>query len=103
MDLVVIGVYAPPSEQHRAHDAVPTEIQGIGRQISDTASSTSGYDANLNSATPSGMKPGTVIGYKNLTLEPQGGPHCSSRLISTDPNFVLAPGTVLLLVPRKLE
>lgn len=103
MDLVVIGVYAPPGEQRMAHDAVPTEIEGIGRQISDTASSTSGYDANLSAAMPSGVKPGIVIGYKNLSLEPQGGPHCSSRLISTDPNLVLTPGTVLLLVRRTVE
>jgi hypothetical protein len=103
MKLDVIGVYAPPSEQVRAHNAVPTEVNGIGRQISDTAASTGGYDAILNSTSPHGVRSGTVVGYKNMTLEPQGGPHCTSRLTSTDPNLVLGPGTILLLVPRQLE
>jgi hypothetical protein len=103
MKLVVIGVYAPPSNQVRAHDTVPTEVNGSGRQISDTAGATSGYDAILNSTSPRAVRPGTVVGYKNMTLESQGGPHCSSRLTSTEPNLVLAPGTILLLVPRQLE
>lgn len=103
MKLVVIGIYAPASAQVRTHDAVPTEVNGIGRQISDAAASTGGYDALLNSASPRGVRPGTVLGYENMTLEPQGGPHCSSRLTSRDPNLVLAPGTILLLVPRQQE
>ena len=103
MKLVVIGVYAPPSEQVRAHNAVPTEINGIGRQISETVASTNGYDAILNPTSPRGVKPGMVVGYKDLILEPQGGPHCSSRLTSTNRNLVLVPGTILLLVPRQNE
>jgi hypothetical protein len=79
---------------------VPTEVNGIGRQISDTVAATSGYDAVLNSTSLRMVKPGIDAGYKGMTLEPQGGPHRKSRLTSTGPNLVLVPGTILLLVPR---
>ena len=100
LKLVVIGVFAPPAEQARGHDAVPTEVQGGTRQISDTAASTRGYDANLNPAGPLRVSPGRVFGFKNLKLEPQGGPQCSARFTSPIRNLVLPPGTVLLLTVR---
>src|SRR5579863_10435155 len=52
MQMVVIGVFAPPGEQVRALNAVPTEVEGGARQITDTVASTSGYDANLDPAWP---------------------------------------------------
>ena len=97
MRLVVIGVFAPPDEQGRGHDAVPTEVQGGARQISDAAASTSGYDAKLNAAMPLRVSPGSVFGFKNLKLESLAGPQCSARFTSTNHNLVLPPGTVLLL------
>jgi hypothetical protein len=100
MKLVVIGVFAPPDEQPRGHDAVPTEVQGGAHQISDTEASTSGYDAKLNPAGPVRVSPGSVFGFKNLKLEPQAGPQCSARFTSTNRNLVLPPGTVLLLTVR---
>lgn len=103
LKFVVIGVYAPPDKNFRGHDAVPTEVHDRSRQISETATSTEGYDANLNSDSRRGVRPGMVVGYSRLTLEPQGGPHCSSRLISTDSKLVLVPGTILLLVPHSEE
>jgi hypothetical protein len=39
-----------------------------------------------------------VLGYKNVKLEPQGGPQCSAKLTSTDRNIELAPGAILLMV-----
>lgn len=103
MKLALFGVFAPRGEQPRGHNAVPTELQGSSRQISDTAASTDGYDADLGAAFPSGVKPGTVMGFRNIRLEPQGGPRCSARLTSNDSEIVFPPGTILLLAPRTEE
>jgi hypothetical protein len=95
--LVVVGVFAPPDEQARGHNALPTEVAGGARQISDAAASSNGYDANLNPAGPRLVSPGSIVGFKNLKLEPQGGPQCSARFSSTNRNLLLPTGTVLLL------
>jgi hypothetical protein len=100
MNLVVIGVYVPPSGQSRIHGSVPTELQRSTRQISSTVAAKDGHDAILNGK-PSAVNPGAVEGCKKVTLEPQGGPHCSSRLVSTDPGLVLAPGTIILLALQR--
>lgn len=52
---------------------------------------------------PSAQSSGAREGYKKVRLEPQGGPHCSSRLVSTDPVLALAPGTILLLALQSAE
>jgi hypothetical protein len=100
MKLIVVGVNAPPDEHARGHDAMPTEVQGGGRQISSPVGSTAGYDANLNPAGPLKVAPGSVYGFKNIKLEPQGGPHCSARFTSPSHKLELPTGTVLLLAVR---
>jgi hypothetical protein len=100
MKLIVVGVSAPPDENARGHDAMPTEVQGGGRQISSAVGSTTGYDANLNPAGPLKVAPGSVYGFKNIKLEPQGGPQCSARFTSTSHKLELPTGTVLLLALR---
>ena len=98
MKLLVVGVLAPPDQLKNSHDAMPTELQGSARQISDTAASTNGYDSKLNPGGSShAIHPGVVFGYKNLKLEPQGGPQCSAKMTSTERNIELAPGSILLL------
>ncbi len=98
MKFVLIGVIAPPGQSRNMHDAVPTQVNGSGRQISDTLAGTNGDDAQLNPGGPSKtVKPGVVVGFKSLKLEPQGGPQCSARLTSTDKNIQLAQGAILLL------
>ncbi|PWT76150.1 MAG: hypothetical protein C5B46_01650 [Proteobacteria bacterium] len=95
---VLIGVVAPPDQSRSAHDAAPTQVNGGARQISDAVSATSGRDAQLSGGgAPNTVKPGVVVGFKNLKLEPQGGPQCSARLTSTDKNIQLGQGAVLLL------
>jgi hypothetical protein len=95
---ILIGVVAPPDQLRNSHDAVPTQVAGSGRQISNTAGATGGYDAQLNpGGAPNSVKPGVVLGFKGLKLEPQGGPQCSGRLTSTDKNIQLGQGAVLLL------
>jgi hypothetical protein len=99
LKLMVVGVMAPPDELKNSHDAMPTELQGSARQISDTAANTDGYDPKKNPGHSShGIHPGVVLGYKNVKLEPQGGPQCSARLTSTARNIELAPGAILLMV-----
>lgn len=98
LKLLVVGVMAPPDQLKNSHDAMPTELQGSARQISDTAANTNGYDAKQTSGSSHGIHPGAVFGYKNVKLEPQGGPQCSAKLTSTERNIELAPGAVLLLV-----
>lgn len=99
MKLIVVGVAGPPDENVRGHDAMPTEVHGT-RQISDTVASTAGYDANLSPAGPVKVSPGSVYRFKNIKLEPQGGPQCSARFTSTSHKLELPTGTVLLLALR---
>ena len=76
------------------HDAVPTEVNGSRRQISDALPNTNGYDAQLNPGGASRIvKPGVVVGFKNL----ETGPQCSAWMTSTDNNIQVAPGAILLL------
>lgn len=99
LKLMVVGVMAPPDQLKNSHDAMPTELQGAPRQISDTAANTNGYDAKQSPGRSShGIHPGVVLGFKNMKLEPQGGPQCSARLTSTERNIELAPGAILLMV-----
>jgi len=100
MKLIVVGVAGPPDENARGHDAMPTEVQGGGRQIASVVGSSAGYDANLSPAGPVKVSPGSVYGLKNLKLEPQGGPQCSARFTSPSHKLELPPGTVLLLALR---
>jgi hypothetical protein len=96
MKFVLIGVLAPPDQLRSMHNALPAEVNGSGRQISDAAATSP--DAQLNpGGAPHTVKPGVVLGFKNLKLEPQGGPQCSGRLTSTDKNIQLAQGAILLL------
>ncbi|HEY1986367.1 MAG TPA: hypothetical protein VGG85_13200 [Terracidiphilus sp.] len=101
MTLFLIGIIAPPEQSRSSHDAVPTEIQGGSRQISDTVAATDSYDAKLSAGgPPHTVHPGAVVGFKALTLEPQGGPQCSAKMSSSNRNIELGPGTVLVLAPR---
>lgn len=98
LKLLVVGVMAPPDQLKNSHDAMPTELQGSARQISDTAANTDGYDAKRNAVSSHAIRPGVVLGFKNVKLEPQGGPQCSAKLTSTERNIELAPGAMLLMV-----
>ena len=100
LKLLLVGVLAPPDASGSLHGAVPTEVHGA-RQITDAVAETNGYDARLNpGGPPHTVHAGAVVGFKNLTLEPQGGPQCSAKMTSTNRNIELGPGTVLLLALR---
>jgi len=90
--LSLIGVVAPPDEQETVHSVLPT--RGDGRVDSGW-----GFDEKLNpGGPPKSVRPGAVLGFKALKLDPQGGPECGARLTSSNRNIKLGPGTVLLLV-----
>jgi hypothetical protein len=96
LKLLVVGVMAPADELKNSREAMPTEIQGGGRQVSDAAANT---NPKLNpGGSAHGIRPGAVLGYKNVKLEPQGGPQCSAKLTSTERNIELSPGSILLMV-----
>jgi hypothetical protein len=97
MKLIVVGLFAPPDQNVRGHDAMPTEVAGGARQISSTMAATNGYDADLNPAGPFKVPPGSVYGFKNLKLEPLAGPQCSARFTSPSHKLELPTGAVLLL------
>ena len=104
MKLFLIGVIAGSDDSPSSHDAAPSEVRGGSRQISDTAADTTGFDAKLNpGGPPHTVHPGAVVGFKNLKLEPQGGPACSAKMSSTNRNIELGPGTVLVLAVRSSQ
>jgi hypothetical protein len=95
MKLLVVGVLAPPDQLKNSHDAMPIELQGGGRQVSDAAANTNSKQ-NPGSSSHA-IRPGIVLGFKSLKLEPQGGPQCSAKLTSTERNIELPPGAIFLL------
>jgi hypothetical protein len=102
MKLSIIGVIAAGDDSARMHDAAPTEVHGGGRSASGAAAASNGLDAKLNpGGPPNTIKPGAVVGLKNVKLEPQGGPSCSAKFSSTNKNIELAPDTILLLAVQQ--
>lgn len=103
MKMWLVGIVGPPDGSRHMHNEVPTEVRGGSRKISDEAANLDGWDPQLNPGGPQNtVKPGGVAGYKDLKLEPQGGPSCSARLSSPNKNIELGPGTVLLFaVPEQ--
>jgi thioredoxin-like negative regulator of GroEL len=98
ISLRLIGLVAAPDSSAHLHDAVPAEVAGGTRQISDTIAATTGYDARLSGTdVPAIVHPGTVIGMPMLKLEPEGGPGCSARISSTNRSVELGTGVELIL------
>ena len=95
MKLLVVGVLAPPDELNNSREPMPADLQGGGRQVSDAAANTNPKQNPGGSS--HAIRPGIVLGLKNVKLEPQGGPQCSAKLTSTERNIELAPGAIFLL------
>lgn len=95
----VIALLAPPDELKASHDAMPSAVKGGGRRISSTVGGTSDYDTMLNpGGTPNTVKPGIVVGFPKIKLDPAGGPGCSAKLTSSDKNIHLGTGTQMILM-----
>lgn len=95
----LIGLVGPPDQSNHMHDVMPSEVAGRGRKIDDTMADTNGLDMELNpGGPPHTVRPGIVVGIPKVKLEPQGGPGCSARMISTERSVQLGTGAELLLV-----
>jgi tetratricopeptide (TPR) repeat protein len=105
MTLRIIGILAPVDRQERLHDALPTEVAGGARQISDTAAAGGfAFDDNLNpGGPPHSVHPGIVVRMPKAKLEPEGGPGCSARITSTDRSIRLETGSELILTVESAQ
>jgi len=102
--LRVIGVVGPPAERKALHDAMPTQVSGGGRDISQTAAGMGIQDdENLNpGGAPATVHPGIVVGLKGTTMTPEAGPQCSALLSSVGHSVRLDVGSELILAMEKM-
>jgi hypothetical protein len=91
MNLTVIAIVASQSwRRDTVHNALPGSAGGVTGGY--------GWDQSLDPGGPSNfVRPGEVVGFKTLSLDPRGGPGCSSKLTSTEAKIELGPGAVLIL------
>jgi hypothetical protein len=94
----LIGLVAPRDQSNMLHDALPTQVAGGTRQISEPVTGSTGRDDDLSpSGPPHTVHPGIVVRMPNVKLEPEGGPGCSARISSSNRTVQLGPGTELIL------
>lgn len=103
LSLRVVGVVGPPGERKALHDAMPTEVAGGARQISDTAADLGlQEDENLNpGGPPNTVHPGIVVGLKGIKMVPEAGPQCSALMTSTAHSVRLDTGSEFILTMEK--
>lgn len=103
LSLRTIGLVGPADERKALHDAMPTQLRGGGRQISDTAAAMGLHlDENLNpGGAPNTIHPGIVVGAKGTKLTPEAGPQCSALLTSADSSVHLSLGSEFILTMQQ--
>jgi len=103
LSLRLIGVLGPPGERKAAHDAMPTEVSGGGRDISVTAADMGlREDENLNpGGAPNTVHPGIVVGLKGIKMVPEAGPQCSALMTSTGHSVRLDTGSEFIFTMEK--
>ena len=103
--LRVIGVVGPPGERKALHDAMPSEVSGGARDISQTVAGMDiEDDDNLNpGGPPKTVHPGIVVGLKGITMTPEAGPQCSALLSSVGHSVRLDTGSELILSMEKMQ
>ena len=85
------------------HDALPTQVAGGARSISDPVSGSTGRDDNLSpGGPPHTVHPGIVVRMSKVKLEPEGGPDCSARISSSNRSIQLGPGAEVILTVEKM-
>jgi hypothetical protein len=98
LSLLLIALLPPSDSSGSLHGAVPTEVAGGGRRISDTVADTDAYDAQLSSGgKPHTVHPGVVVGMSGVKLDPLGGPACSAKITSASRSVQLGTGAELIL------
>ena len=101
--LRLIGLVGPPDQSNMLHDALPTQVAGGARSISDPVSGSTGRDDNLSpGGPPHTVHPGIVVRMSKVKLEPEGGPDCSARISSSNRSIQLGPGAEVILTVEKM-
>jgi tetratricopeptide (TPR) repeat protein len=104
LSLRIIGVAGGDTAFKGVHNAMPTEVSGGAKAISDTAGSMGlAPDVNLNAGVaPKTVRPGLVAGIPHLKLLPEGGPQCSAMLTSEEHSVHIGIGTEFILTMESL-
>ncbi len=105
LTLNVIGLLAPDDNRQAMHDALPIEVHGAGRRITDAVAALSlGTDFNPNpEKLPEMVHPGMVTRVPGVELGLHAGPLCSVLLRSGEQNVRIGPKTQLLLTMGDLH
>jgi hypothetical protein len=99
MSMRLIGLMGSSAGSARLHDAVPVNLHGANRAITDAAKATNYLDDELNPGGPAHtVHIGVVVGMPKLKLEYEGGPGCSARISSSENSLQLEPGAELFLI-----
>ncbi len=97
LTLQLIGLVAPPGAASGLHQALPSEVAGGVRNVSNTVAATDGYDPALRAENlPKTVRPGLIVGMPQLLLDPEGGPGCSAKISSRSRNVELGVGAQLI-------
>lgn len=104
LSLRIIGVAGGDTQYQGVHNAMPTQVSGGGRAISDTAASMGiAADDNMKpGVAPKTVRPGIVAGIPHLKLIPEGGPQCSAMLTSEEHSVHLGTGTEFILTMQSM-
>lgn len=99
--LRLIGLIAPPDRGTMLHDVLPSEVAGGVQQLPST--SQDGIDDTLHSEKfPPSIHPGLVVRMPKVSLEPEGAPACSARIVGDGRPFQVVPGTALILTMERM-
>lgn len=95
----LIGVVGPPADSRHLHDELPNEVGGGVRSIQmANAGLVNVYDMDLNpGGSPHTVQPGIVLNEPTLKLQPEQGPGCSTKLVSSGHSVTLGTGSQLIL------
>ena len=96
LSLRIIGVVRRDTDYQAVHNAMPTEVRGGARAISDTAASM-GAESDDDTNGPKSIHTGAVVGVPHLKLVPEGGPQCSAMLTSEEPSIRLGSDAEFIL------
>jgi tetratricopeptide (TPR) repeat protein len=104
LTLRIIGVAGGDTQYQGVHNAMPTEVSGGSRAISDTAASMgAASDDNMKpGVAPKIVRPGVVAGIPHLKLIPEGGPQCSAMLTSEEHSVHLGSGAEFILTMQDM-
>jgi len=98
LKLRVIGIIGPPDQLHHMHEDLPSEVAGGARQIAQAVYGTDQFDEELNpGGPPHTIRPGIVVGIKDVKLQPTAGVECSDRISTNGNRLQLASGSELIL------